>query len=85
VLVICEELLPSKAGDSGGFFRLESHHEYLRTLISSNTQLHRPIQPPIIYQPCMCSSYGLRPLEVPLGFGLLSDPQRLDTPRERPP
>ena len=53
VFVICEELLPSKVGDSGGIFRLESHHEYLRILISSNTQLHPPIQPPIIYQPCM--------------------------------
>ena len=53
VFVICEELLPSKVGDSGGIFRLESHHEYLRILISSNTQLHPPILPPIIYQPCM--------------------------------
>jgi hypothetical protein len=27
VLVIREELLPSKVGDSGVFFRLESHHD----------------------------------------------------------
>jgi hypothetical protein len=53
VLAICDELLPSKVGDSGGFVRLGSHHEYLRTLISSTTQPHPPIQPPIIYPPCL--------------------------------
>jgi hypothetical protein len=53
VLAICDELLPSKVGDSGGFVRLESHHAYLGILISSTTQLHPRIQPPIIYQPCL--------------------------------
>jgi hypothetical protein len=52
-LIICGELLRSKAVDSGGFFRLECHHEYLRTLISSTTQPHPSIQSPMIYQPCL--------------------------------
>jgi hypothetical protein len=53
VLVICDELLRSKVGDYGGAVRLGRHHGYLRTSISSITQPHPPIQPPIIYSPCL--------------------------------
>jgi hypothetical protein len=48
-LVICDELLRSKAGDSGGPVRLESHHEYPRVLISPIAQPYLSNQPLIIY------------------------------------
>jgi hypothetical protein len=46
-------LLHSKVVDSGGFVRLESHHGYLRTLISSTIQPYPSTQPPMIYPPCL--------------------------------